>query len=63
MTYGTIGEKLAAVEAAPDDLHDSLSMAGQRGDVTVTSNNNINVADRARVGGGSRPPESEYQYN
>ena len=27
----------AAVEAAPDELHDSLSMAGQRGDVTVTS--------------------------
>ena len=27
----------AAVEAAPDDLHDSRSMAGQRGDVTVTS--------------------------
>ena len=28
----------AAVEAAPDIRHESLSMAGQRGDVTVTSN-------------------------
>ena len=32
-----VSRSAAAVEAAPDDLHDSRSMAGQRGGVTVTS--------------------------